>query len=191
MTADSSAYEPTASLLESRGWRGHFFIVTGRIGKPGFVTARQIRELHERGHHIGSHSHSHPDAFSELSDEELIREWSESRRILGEILGSPPWSASCTRRVLFQARGTGRARIRVPGYLQFRTHGQGETNCRSPGPGALHDKTAYLSRDRNGARTSRLHAAGETIPDLERKKATQEVRRQSLVAISSVVLCSV
>ncbi|MBI3555161.1 MAG: polysaccharide deacetylase family protein [Deltaproteobacteria bacterium] len=89
-----SAHEPTASLLEARGWRGHFYIVTERVGQPGFLSADQIRDLHRRGHHIGSHSHSHPAGFSTLTWEKMLHEWKESRRILGEILGEPAWSAS-------------------------------------------------------------------------------------------------
>ena len=58
-----SAAEPTTQLLEARGWRGHFYIVTARIGEPGFLTREQIRSLHDRGHHVGSHSHTHPTRF--------------------------------------------------------------------------------------------------------------------------------
>ena len=46
-----------AHALERRGWRGHFFVTTGRIDTPGFLTAAQVRELAERGHTVGSHSH--------------------------------------------------------------------------------------------------------------------------------------
>ena len=78
-----------ADRLEARGWRGHFFITTNQIGKPGFASRRAIRELHDRGHGIGSHSASHPDWMSELPDEELSDEWQQSARVLAEILGEP------------------------------------------------------------------------------------------------------
>ncbi len=110
----ASAHEPTARLLEARGWRGHFFIVTDRVGQPGFLTREQIRDLHRRGHHIGSHSHSHPASFSQLARDRMLHEWKESRRILGEILGEPVWSASVpggfySRRVANSAREAGYA----------------------------------------------------------------------------------
>ncbi|MBI3544638.1 MAG: polysaccharide deacetylase family protein [Deltaproteobacteria bacterium] len=89
-----SAHEPTARLLEARGWRGHFFVVTERVGQPGFLSREQIVDLHRRGHHIGSHSHSHPSRFSQIGWEKMVHEWKESRRILEEILGQPVWSAS-------------------------------------------------------------------------------------------------
>ena len=63
----SSFHHPIADLLEGRGWRGHFFITTDRIGSPGFLTEAQLRELHRRGHIIGSHSCSHPTRMAALS----------------------------------------------------------------------------------------------------------------------------
>lgn len=76
-----------ADELEGRHWRGHFFVTTDWIGRPGFLTRAQIRELHARGHHIGSHSKSHPARMARLADEELAREWGESCSVLSEILG--------------------------------------------------------------------------------------------------------
>src|SRR6267378_3753421 len=58
MTVDDgglSYYTTVAERLEVRGWRGHCFVTTGAIGHPGFLDGRQIRELHARGHVIGSH----------------------------------------------------------------------------------------------------------------------------------------
>src|SRR5437588_90456 len=40
-----SAYTDVADLLEARGWRGHFFVTTDRIGTAGFLDDRQIRDL--------------------------------------------------------------------------------------------------------------------------------------------------
>ena len=75
-----------ATLLEEHGWRGHFFITTDYIGKPGFLGEDQIRELHARGHVVGSHSCSHPARMSHCSPEQLLREWKESVRVLSNIL---------------------------------------------------------------------------------------------------------
>jgi peptidoglycan/xylan/chitin deacetylase (PgdA/CDA1 family) len=89
-----SAATVAAPLLEARGWRGHFFVVTEMIDQPGFLTGSQIRDLHRRGHHIGSHSHTHPARFSKLSYDRMRSEWRESRGILADILGEPPFSVS-------------------------------------------------------------------------------------------------
>jgi len=89
-----TADQPTARLLEACGWRGHFFVVTSRIGEPGFLTRDQILDMHRRGHNIGSHSHSHPARISALSYEQILQEWNESYRILSDILGEPPFTVS-------------------------------------------------------------------------------------------------
>jgi peptidoglycan/xylan/chitin deacetylase (PgdA/CDA1 family) len=83
-----------ADALERRGWRGHFFITTDRIGKPAFLSADGIRELHARGHAIGSHSHTHPTYFGRLSRAGLLDEWERSGAILAEVLGTQPEGAS-------------------------------------------------------------------------------------------------
>ncbi len=81
-----SAHSHIAPMLEERGWRGHFFITTDRIGEPGFLDAAQIRELAQRGHVIGSHSCSHPPRISTCSPAELRHEWADSVAALASIL---------------------------------------------------------------------------------------------------------
>jgi peptidoglycan/xylan/chitin deacetylase (PgdA/CDA1 family) len=78
-----------AGRLEQLGWRGHCFVTTDCIGRRGFLTRRQIRELADRGHIIGSHSASHPSRFNALSFSQMVAEWSRSRAVLEEIVGRP------------------------------------------------------------------------------------------------------
>lgn len=89
-----SFHTPIANLLEAHGWHGHFFITTDRIGTPGFLTEEQLRDLHRRGHVIGSHSCSHPTRMAALTRAELDREWRQSVVRLSEILGSKVTTAS-------------------------------------------------------------------------------------------------
>lgn len=83
----ASGLECIAGLLEERGWRGHFFIASDYIGRPGFLNAAQIRELRRRGHAVGSHSRSHPARISKLPRKELVSEWRDSVEALSEIVG--------------------------------------------------------------------------------------------------------
>ena len=76
-----------APQLERHGWRGHFFIATDYIGRPGFLSATDLRELRDRGHCIGTHSCSHPLRMSELSEAQLSHEWRVSMDTLSDILG--------------------------------------------------------------------------------------------------------
>ena len=82
-----SAVNYIADLLETFGWRGHFFIPTDYINSPTFVTKEQIRELRNRGHLIGSHSCSHPPRISACTWEEMLAEWVESTAILSDVVG--------------------------------------------------------------------------------------------------------
>src|SRR6201999_1201006 len=79
-----------ATSLESRGWRGHFFIVTDRVGTPGFISRDQVGEIAERGHLVGSHTRTHPMSMRSLSARELLDEWTMSRARLADLLGYPP-----------------------------------------------------------------------------------------------------
>jgi peptidoglycan/xylan/chitin deacetylase (PgdA/CDA1 family) len=83
-----------AEELSRHGWRAHFFITTGRLGSRGFLDAAGVRALHDAGHIVGSHSHTHPDIFRELSDAAMRAEWAESVARVSEITGAPCLAAS-------------------------------------------------------------------------------------------------
>lgn len=75
--------------LCKRGWKAHFFIVTGLIGTRTFLTLNEIKYLQSCGHIIGSHSHTHPDIFKDQSIGSMMKEWYVSCDILSQILGIP------------------------------------------------------------------------------------------------------
>ncbi|HET7039940.1 MAG TPA: polysaccharide deacetylase family protein [Gemmatimonadales bacterium] len=83
-----------AEALARHGWLGHFFIVTQRIGERTFVSADDIRAIRSAGHVVGSHSHSHPDIFPDLSPGRMEEEWRVSARILEDVMGEPCVAAS-------------------------------------------------------------------------------------------------
>lgn len=83
-----------ADMLEARGWVGHFFITTDRIGTIGFMDERALRDLRGRGHVVGSHSMSHPARMSACTPEQLRVEWTGSVRRLSDVLGERVETAS-------------------------------------------------------------------------------------------------
>lgn len=83
-----------AEQLAQRGWQGHFFVCTSHIGERTFLDAAGIRELAAMGHHIGTHSHTHPDIFRDLTRARMLEEWRVSALILEDLLGAPCLSAS-------------------------------------------------------------------------------------------------
>lgn len=88
------SYTCVADDVERFGWRAHFFVVTDCIGRPGFLSCREIRELRARGHVIGSHTHTHPPRLTRLSWDQLISEWTVSCAVLSDILGERVTAAS-------------------------------------------------------------------------------------------------
>jgi len=126
------AHAHTADALERRGWRGHFFVTSGQIGSPTFLTASQIRELRERGHVIGTHSHSHPTRMGAWPPAQIFDEWQRSMDALADILGEPVVTGSVpggfyTRAV---AEAAARAGLRVLFTSWPTTQGWTVAECR-------------------------------------------------------------
>jgi len=89
-----SAYTVAADMLEKYGFSGHFFVATDFIDTDTFLKTRQIRELHTRGHIIGSHSASHPTRMANCTAAEMQREWRTSTEKLADITGEAVTVAS-------------------------------------------------------------------------------------------------
>lgn len=88
-----SFYTILASILEKHGLKGMFFVTTKYIGTETFLNEDEIRDLHNRGHIIGSHAHTHEHLYT-LTDIQVEQEWEQSIKILSGILGVPVEYAS-------------------------------------------------------------------------------------------------
>lgn len=89
-----SALDVVAPVLAEHGLRGEFFIATARLGTPGFLDLEGVAELAAAGHVIGSHSHTHPEVMSALTDEQILAEWRTSIAVLQDATGRPVEHAS-------------------------------------------------------------------------------------------------
>ena len=83
-----SFYTCVADRLEALGWRGYCLISTDYLDRPGFLSSTQVRELHRRGHIIGSHSASHPARIDRCSRAAIVDEWRRSIAKLEDLVGS-------------------------------------------------------------------------------------------------------
>lgn len=63
-----------------------FFVIVDRVGTPGYLTWDQIKEMAAEGMHFGSHGLTHK-ILTQLSNEELVKELSLSKKILENNLG--------------------------------------------------------------------------------------------------------
>ena len=137
---DGGASAPAiGEAMLRRGIRGGFFVTTGRIGTPGFVSAQDLRELRREGHLIGSHSHTHPANISRLDDRALHEEWRCSVDILEQLLGEPVHAASVPGGFMSASvlRAAETARIRTLFTSEPTTHERHGRSCAILGRYAL------------------------------------------------------
>jgi peptidoglycan/xylan/chitin deacetylase (PgdA/CDA1 family) len=76
-----------AGILEKYGLSATFYIVVDWIGKQGYLTWNQVKELEKRGHMIGSHSMTHPQDLKMVFDEQLHYEIYNSKDMIETVLG--------------------------------------------------------------------------------------------------------
>lgn len=80
-----------APMLEERGWRGVFNIVTDWVGKDDrHLTWDDVCELLRRGHEVATHTASHPNLVALLeagSTNEVRRQFAASRDVIFEKTG--------------------------------------------------------------------------------------------------------
>lgn len=78
---------PILDLLDAHGARATFFLVGERAAARPDLVAEIVR----RGHGIGNHSHTHPQAwFWALGPKRMATEIGEAQRTLTELTGAPP-----------------------------------------------------------------------------------------------------
>ena len=74
-------------LLDRHGARATFFMV----GQRAAARPELVREVLRRGHGLGNHSHSHPQAwFWRLGPRRMAAEIGRCQQVLTEIAGTPP-----------------------------------------------------------------------------------------------------
>lgn len=75
-------------ILQEFGFSAEFFITTGWIGQPNYMTPEDIRRLEKKGMGVGSHGVNH--AFlDELSESEAVHELLSSRDTLTQLTQRP------------------------------------------------------------------------------------------------------
>jgi len=62
-----------ARRMRARGITGYFFVLVGRIGNPGYLTADDLRELERLGMQVGLHGRDHRD-LRKVNDATLVSE---------------------------------------------------------------------------------------------------------------------
>jgi peptidoglycan/xylan/chitin deacetylase (PgdA/CDA1 family) len=102
----------TASpLLHELGFQATFYLTVGFLGKRGFMSRQQARELGNAAFEIGCHSMSHP-FLTDLDTDGMQREIADAKKQLEDIVGREVNHFSCPggrwdQRVVAVARQAG------------------------------------------------------------------------------------
>jgi len=98
----ASFYSEAFPILESSGIKVTVFPIAGFVGKMSqwdvlplqlHMNAAQIREVAGHGHEIGSHTLTHSN-LTFLSEQDVVKELRESKRMLEDVIGKPVTSLS-------------------------------------------------------------------------------------------------
>lgn len=75
-----------AKMLSDAGLKASFFVLTGRLDKPGYLNRESLRELVAMGMEIGLHGANHVD-WRKIDEDQLADETTASRRLIADIIG--------------------------------------------------------------------------------------------------------
>lgn len=81
-------------VLKELGFTATFYITTGFLGKPGYLSATQVRAVSDAGFEIGCHSKTHP-YLSDQNDLVLENEINAPKKELEDITGRRVEHFSC------------------------------------------------------------------------------------------------
>lgn len=83
----SDVYWNAFPILQKYGYQAHVFIITGKLGVPGYLDLEKMKELNNSGLvHFGSHGVDHISIAS-LSGNALNFQLTESKKVLEQALG--------------------------------------------------------------------------------------------------------
>jgi peptidoglycan/xylan/chitin deacetylase (PgdA/CDA1 family) len=82
-------YSEAFPILRAEGFVATFFVITHRIGRPGYLTANQLAEMEAAGMEIGDHTVHHV-ALAAASPSTAAAEIAGAAATIASVVGSPP-----------------------------------------------------------------------------------------------------
>ncbi len=83
-----------APILKAAGFNATFYATSGFLGRPGYLSPEQLRQLHSLGFEVGCHSMTHA-YLNDLALPDLRREIVDSGMKIGDITGQKVEHFSC------------------------------------------------------------------------------------------------
>jgi len=159
-------------ILRRLGFGATFYITPGFLGRPGYMSTAQVRELCNLGFEVGCHSMTHPH-LTDIDPDALRRETFEAKRQLELIAGKPIEHFSCPG---------GRYNQRVAGMVReagFRTMATSRIQANTPAtdPFALGRVVVMRGTD---AKTFAGLCRGTLLWKLHLRKSATDLAKQAL-----------
>lgn len=114
---DANASDATLALPALRRYnlKATFFIISGRLDKPGSLAGTDVRRLVREGMSIGSHGIRHI-SWRSINDQELDNELTDAADAIADVAGQPVRQVACPfgaydRRVINAIRRHGFSRV--------------------------------------------------------------------------------
>jgi peptidoglycan/xylan/chitin deacetylase (PgdA/CDA1 family) len=119
-----------APALKEAGFDATFYITMGFVGKPGYLSSSQLRELNKLGFEIGCHSLTHP-YLTDVDDARLHEETTRAKEQLEQMIGVSVEHFSCpggrwnsrvaqaVKAAKFQSMATSRTAMNFPNTDRF------------------------------------------------------------------------
>ena len=79
--------EVARPVLQKYGFKGVYFIMTVTLGKPGYMSREQVKQLHNEGNVIGSHTYDHQN-MRKLPDSLWAVQVDKPQKQLKDITGA-------------------------------------------------------------------------------------------------------
>jgi peptidoglycan/xylan/chitin deacetylase (PgdA/CDA1 family) len=100
-----------APILRRADFQATFFITSGKLGQPGYLSPAQLKDLSTQGFEIGCHSMTHA-YLTDLDEKGLQREIADAKRQVEQVIGRQVNHFSCPggrydQRVAAVARNAG------------------------------------------------------------------------------------
>lgn len=152
---NASDLELALPALHDRGLTGTFFVVAGRLGMPGFLSADDVLELARAGMEIGCHGMCHRP-WRGLDGAKLHEELVDAKATLEDVLGRAVTRAACPfgaydRHVLQGLRRAGYAHV----YTSDRGKARWNAFLQARNTIGPHDGADVLERISSGTGLSR------------------------------------
>jgi peptidoglycan/xylan/chitin deacetylase (PgdA/CDA1 family) len=77
-----------ANVLKKYNYKAVFFVMTVCMGKKGYLTASQVKDLSDNGHTIGGHTYDHP-MLTTLHGKQWEQQIDKPKQALEKITGKP------------------------------------------------------------------------------------------------------